>query len=181
MANRCGFEVTLFGENVENMRRVCDIINDNDNEYVMVRTWLNCAYILTEDETQVVITGECPWTADFYWRPEETLAGRNVTVGKTRDDEGRLIVSIPYLCKLWNMRAMGYEEEWGCCVDGWFFASEDGSCRYDDNWGDQCIEHMQDDPDDCWYNCLKEAIADGRCEGRLEEARALVKAYEDQE
>ena len=30
MANNCGFEVNLYGKNIENMRRVCDIINDND-------------------------------------------------------------------------------------------------------------------------------------------------------
>ena len=38
MANKCGFEVNLYGKNIENMRRVCDIINDTDPEYAVVRT-----------------------------------------------------------------------------------------------------------------------------------------------
>lgn len=183
MANNCSFNVVLHGPNVNDMLRVCDIINDLDNEYAVVRTWLNCATVidqveLTPEETQVAIDGVCPWTADFYWRPEMTLAGHNIIIGKTRDDEGRLFVSIPYLCSLWGMRASGFEEEWGCCVDGYYTALEDGSCEYEDNWGEQCIFHMQNDPDDCWYHCLKEAISDGRCEGRLEVATALLEAYE---
>ena len=79
MANNCGFQVVLCGQDVDNMRRVCDIINDRDPEYAVVRTWKDCASIvdeleLTFEETQVTIGGECPWTADFYWRPEMTLA-----------------------------------------------------------------------------------------------------------
>lgn len=178
MANNCSFRVTLYGRNVDNMRRVCDIINDRDPEYAVVRTWQDCATITEEYEDSIVIEGVCPWTADFYWRPRETFAGRICAPGVTRDSSGRIFVSIPYLCSLWDMRATGYEEEWGCCVEGWYSASDSGDCEYYDSWGDQCITHMQNDPDDCWYHCLQEAISDGRCEGRLEEARALLEAYE---
>lgn len=184
MANNCGFEIVLYGQNVDNMRRVCDIINDRDPEYAVVRTWQDCATVIDEleftfEETQVTISGECPWTADYYWRPDMTIAGHGCIPGESREEKtGRVFVSIPYLCSLWGMRATGYEEEWGCCVDGYYTAYEDGSCEYEDNWGEQCIFHMQEDPDDSWYHCLKEAISDGRCEGRLEEARALLEAYE---
>ena len=108
-----------------------------------------------------------------------TIAGLGCVPGESREDKtGRVFVSIPYLCKLWDMKATGYEEEWGCCVDGWFYASSNGSCEYDDMWGEQCITQMQTDPDDSWRDCLEKAIADGRCEGRLEEARALIAAYD---
>lgn len=180
MANNCGFEVNLYGKNIENMRRVCDIINGTDPEYAVVRTWRDCAYILGETENRVTIAGECPWTADLFWRPHETLAGRNVTIGVTRDDKGRLFVSIPYLCDLWNLTANGYEEEWGCGIDGGYSYKGYG-VDYIDTWGDQCITHMQNDPDDSWRDCLEEAIADGRCEGRVEEARKLIEAYDAEE
>ena len=185
MANKCGFEVNLYGKNIDNMRRVCDIINDRDPEYAVVRTWQDCATIideleLTSEETQVTISGECPWTADYYWRPDMTIAGLGCVPGVSREDKtGRVFVSIPYLCKLWDMKATGYEEEWGCCVDGWYTAYDDGRCEYYDSWADQCITHMQDDPDDEWCGCLRQAILDGRCEGREEEARQLIAAYEE--
>lgn len=180
MANKCGFEVNLYGKNIENMRRVCDIINDTDPEYAVVRTWRDCAYILGETENCVTITGECPWTADYFWRPDKTIAGLGCVPGVSREDKtGRVFVSIPYLCKLWDMKATGYEEEWGCCVDGWYTAYDDGRCEYYDSWADQCITHMQDDPDDEWCGCLRQAIFDGRCEGREEEARQLIAAYEE--
>lgn len=184
MANRCSFNVVLYGQNVDNMRRVCDIINDRDPEYAVVRTWQDCASIvdeleLTLEETQVTIDGVCPWTADYYWRPNKTIAGLRCVPGENREEEtGRIFVSIPYLCKLWGMRASGYEEEWGCEVDGWYTAFESGSCEYDDTWADQCITHMQNDPDDSWRDSLEKAIADGRCEAYLEEARALIAAYD---
>lgn len=179
MANKCKFSIILDGENenIENMRRVCDIINDNDSEYAMVRTWRNCATITDEAEDSVTIEGECPWTADYYWRPYKTLASRNVITGKTRDDEGRLFVSIPYLCDLWNLKANGYEEEWGRDIDGEYSYKGNG-VYYFDHWGKQCITHMQNDPDDSWRDCLEEAIADGRCAGHVEEARALIEAYD---
>ena len=50
MANNCGFEIVLYGQNVDNMRRVCDIINDRDPEYAVVRTWQDCATIIDELE-----------------------------------------------------------------------------------------------------------------------------------
>ena len=179
MANNCGFQVVLCGHDVDSMRRVCDIINDRDPEYAVVRTWRDCAYILGETENRVTIAGECPWTADYYWRPDETLAGYGCVPGESREDKtGRIFVSIPYLCQLWDLVASGYEEEWGCCVDGEYRAYENGHCDYIDTWGDQCITHMQNDPDDSWRDCLEEAIADGRCEGRVEEARALIEAYD---
>ena len=182
MANNCGFEVNLYGKNIENMRRVCDIINGTDPEYTVVRTWRDCAYILGETENRVTIAGECPWTADLFWRPKETMAGRLCVPGVTKEKgTGRIYVSIPYLCKLWDLVASGYEEEWGCCIDGEYRAYENGHCDYIDTWGDQCITHMQNDPDDSWRDCLEEAIADGRCEGRIEEARALIEAYDAEE
>jgi hypothetical protein len=186
MANKCKFRIILDGEteNIENMRRVCDIINDRDPEYAVVRTWQDCATITDVYVSKyyigfcyVTIEGECPWTADYYWRPHETLAGRNVTVGVTRDEAGRLFVSIPYLCDLWNLRANGYEEEWGCGIDGGYYYKGYG-VDYFDHWGEQCITHMQTDPDDCWRDCLEKAITDGRCEAYLEEARALIAAYD---
>lgn len=184
MANNCGFQVVLCGHDVDNMRRVCDIINDRDPEYAVVRTWRDCATIIDEleltfEETQVTIGGECPWTADYYWRPDKTIAGHGCIPGESREEKtGRIFVSIPYLCKLWSMTAMGYEEEWGCDVDGWYTAYDDGRCEYYDSWAEQCITHMQNDPDDSWRDCLEKAIADGRCEAYLEEAKALIAAYD---
>lgn len=181
MANNCGFSITLHGENKENMRRVCDIISGDDLQYTVVRTWLGCGSIIDEDDDSITIEGECPWTADFFWRPDMTIAGHDKVVGESKDPQGRTYVSIPYLCTLWDLTASGWEEEWGCCIDGEYRAYENGHCDYIDTWGDQCITHMQDDPDDSWRDCLEEAIADGRCEGRVEEARRLIEAYDAEE
>ena len=182
MANNCGFSITLHGENKDNMRRVCDIINDTDPEYAVVRTWLGCGSITDEDDDSITIEGECPWTADYFWRPDKTIAGLGCVPGVSREEKtGRIFISIPYLCKLWGMKATGYEEEWGCCVDGWFYANSNGSCEYYDSWADQCITHMQNDPDDSWRDSLEKAIADGRCEAYLEEARRLIEAYDAEE
>lgn len=179
MANNCGFSITLRGENKENMRRVCDIISGDDLQYAVVRTWLGCGSIIDEDDDSITIEGECPWTADFFWRPDMTIAGRDKVVGESKDPQGRTYVSIPYLCTLWDLTANGWEEEWGCCVDGWFSCGKDGVVHYRDTWGNVCIEHMESEPDDEWCGCLRQAVSDGRCEGCLDEALQLIAAYEE--
>lgn len=185
MANNCGFRITLYGKNMENMRRVCAIINAEDPEYTVVRTWSGESSITYEYESEypyedsyVTIEGVCPWTADYYWRPELTIAGHGFVPGECRADDGRMYVSIPYLCALWGLRADGYEEEWGCGVDGWYECKQNGEVDYYDSWGDQCIDHMKNDPDDSWYECTKMALADGRLEAYKEEAEQLIAAYD---
>ena len=62
-----------------------------------------------------------------YLITEDGLSGRTTVF-----DDGRIPVSVPWMCRQWNMSAYGYEEEPGCDVDGEYSCGPDGILTYRD-------------------------------------------------
>lgn len=167
MANNCSFCIAVTVNDPALGDRLCNIINNDDPEYMVIRTW-KAAHVTerlgTTEGWVVTIEGLCPWTADYFWDPGNTLYGESRTVGERQDDDeqNRILASIPYLCKLWNTTASGWQEEWGCEVDGVYSCDAEGNYNYIDTWGHVCLEHMGDDS---WDDALARAYDDGYFSG----------------
>lgn len=147
MANNCGYgiDIECSMENADKARRVIAIINNEDPEYCVVRTW-GVGWSDEEemgDRFAVHIDGECPWTARYFWDPEDTLAGRKVGDMIGAEGESRMVVSIPFLCQMWDMSATGWEEELGCDVCGEFRCGNDGVLTYKDTLAAEMLERLQ--------------------------------------
>lgn len=182
MANNCGYgiDIECSIENADKARRVIAIINNEDPEYCVVRTW-GAGWSDEEekgDRFAVHIDGECPWTARYFWDPEDTLAGRKVGDMIGAEGESRMVVSIPFLCQMWDMSATGWEEELGCDVAGEFSCGTDGELTYRDTLAETYLEHLANNPwDDEYAQAVHDHYADGdydQDEEMKEQARELL-------
>lgn len=182
MANNCGFgiDIECSIENADKARRVCAIINNEDPEYCVVRTWGAATFDEEEkgDTFAVHIWGDCPWTANYFWAPGDTLAGRDVGDKIDFETGTRMVVSIPFLCQLWDMGATGWEEELGCDVAGEFRCGTDGVLTYRDTLAETYLEYLNNNP---WDDCYAQAVHDHYVAGNYdadpelkEQARELL-------
>lgn len=133
MANNCAFEISIEAQTTEDADCVVAILQNRDPEYCIVRGWPDDVFVSGGEGTpERTIYGDCPWTADYMWCPENTIYGRDVIPGETAFDDGRRPVSIQWLCREWGMHASGWEEEPGCDVDGEYECGPDGVLHYTD-------------------------------------------------
>lgn len=137
MANNCAFEINIKAQTTEDADRAVRIIRFEDPEYCILRGWPDYMHVTDgEDSPERTIEGLCPWTADYMWDPANTLYGHGMVPGETRLSDGRILASIPWMCRTWNMEAWGWEEEPGCGVDGEFLCRLDGVLHYTDLSGE---------------------------------------------
>lgn len=167
MANNCGYgiDIECSIENADKARRVVAIINNDDPDYCVVRSW-GVGWSDEEekgDRFAVHIDGECPWTARYFWDPEDTLAGRKVGDIIGAEGERRMVVSIPFLCQMWDMSATGWEEELGCDVCGEFRCGNDGTLTYTDTLAATMLECAENSPwDEGYVMVVYQMLADGQ-------------------
>ena len=135
MANNCVFEIRVNAKRAEDAERMLAVLQDRDPEYCIIRSWPGDVHMDWQDGAEMCISGICPWTGDYMWRPENTLYGHGIEVGGTVFDDGRIPVSVPWMCRQWDMSAYGYEEEPGCDVDGEYSCGPDGVLTYRDTSG----------------------------------------------
>ena len=183
MANNCGFGISIECsiENADNARRVLAIINNEDPMYCVVRTWGGAWMDEVEDGDRFTanISGECPWTAMYFWDPANTLAGSDVGDFLTGEDGmPRMVVSIPFLCQLWGLDATGWEEELGCDVCGEFRCGDDGVMTYKDTLAATMLEYLHNNTwDDCYAQSVHDFYVGGAYDGDAEmkeQARELL-------
>lgn len=132
MANNCVFEIRVNAKRAEDAERLLAVLQDRDPEYCIIRSWPGDVHMDWQRGAEMNISGICPWTGDYMWRPENTLYGHGIEIGTTVFDDGRIPVSVPWMCRQWNMSAYGYEEEPGCDVDGEYSCGPDGILTYRD-------------------------------------------------
>ena len=182
MANNCGYgiDIECSIENADKARRVVAIINNEDPDYCVVRTW-GVGWSDEEekgDRFAVYIDGECPWTARYFWDPESTLAGRKVGDIIGAEGEGRMVVSIPFLCQMWDMSATGWEEELCCDVAGEFRCGSDGVLTYRGTLAETYLEYLSNNPwDDSYAQAVHDLYVAGNYDGDpelKEQARELL-------
>lgn len=144
MANNCAFEITFrnaAGISEDRRKRILNIFNGEDPEFCMMRSW-GAAECCEGDPTTFSIEGDCAWSADMYWRPEDhTLYG---------GEAGKTVISVPGICRLLRIdEASGWEEEQGMGVMGDFHWKQGWQgVEYTDNWPDYVREMHEEDPDD---------------------------------
>lgn len=157
MANNCSFEITVSAQRPEDAGRVLAILQDRDPEYAVIRGWPDDVHAVDGEGTgSLTIGGLCPWTADYMWDPEDTIYGHGLIPGETVLDDGRILVSIPLLCRLWGMHARGWELEEGCEVSGRYTCGPDGTLEYIEDWREYVAEMAALNPDDDYWNGLLE-------------------------
>lgn len=156
MANNCSFEITVSAQRPEDADRVLAILQDRDPEYCIVRGWPGDVHVDWQDGAKMCISGVCPWTADYMWDPNNTLYGHGIEVGATVFTDGRIPVSIPWMCRLWGMHARGWELEEGCEVSGRYTCGPDGTLEYIEDWREYVAEMAALNPDDDYWNGLLE-------------------------
>ena len=119
MANNCAFEMNIRAQTTEDADRVVAILQNRDPIYCIIRGWPDSVFENGGEGTpERCIYGDCPWTAAYMWEPTGTMYGHDLIPGESRLSDGRTVVSIPWLCRTWNMKAWGWEEEAGCEVSG---------------------------------------------------------------
>ena len=89
-----------------------------------------------------------------------------------------MVVSIPFLCQMWDMSATGWEEELGCDVCGEFRCGNDGVLTYTDTLAATMLECAENSPwDDGYVRAVYQMLADGQYdedEEMRERATALL-------
>ena len=89
-----------------------------------------------------------------------------------------MVVSIPFLCQMWDMSATGWEEELGCDVCGEFRCGNDGVLTYEDTLAATMLECAENSPwDDGYVMAVYQMLADGQYdedEEMRERATALL-------
>lgn len=139
MANCCTFSIEFRGRTAEDADRFEAVLMNRDPEFCIIRSWPSDMFVSDGEGTERrVIDGVCPWTADYFWDPEETIYGSGMIPGETRmtDGDGRTLASVPQLCRLLGGSARGWHEEPCCDVGGTFECGPDGVLRYEDDYGE---------------------------------------------